>query len=131
MLSTLLTEMDGVVSAEGVLVVGATNRVDMLDDALLRPGRFDDVVEVGLPDEDARLQILRIHSAKLSLAPDVDLSDIARQSEGRSGADLKALCMEAGLAALREHYAGSGPCRSSDVSTAGSALRVSARHFAR
>ncbi|CDF35573.1 unnamed protein product [Chondrus crispus] len=103
-LTTLLTEMDGIVSASGVLVVGATNRLDLLDDALLRPGRFDDILQVGLPDESARLQILQIHCSKLPLADDVHLADIAKRAIGKSGADLMSVCKEASLAALREHY---------------------------
>lgn len=101
-LSTLLTEMDGIVRVEGVLVIGATNRVDLLDDALLRPGRFDDVVEVGLPDVEGRLEILRIHSARMPLGNDVDLHRIAKETAGMSGAELKGIVEQAGLRALRE-----------------------------
>lgn len=103
-LSTLLTEMDGIVSVDGVLVIGATNRVDLLDDALLRPGRFDEILKVPLPREAARLQILKIHSATLPLADDVDLEFLARETEGKSGAEVQSLCEEAGLAAIRERY---------------------------
>lgn len=103
-LSSLLTEMDGVVAAHGVLVVAATNRVDMLDDALLRPGRFDDILLVGLPDYETRLAILRLYCKSLVLAEDVDLIDLARQAHDWSGADLKSLCSEAGLAAIREYF---------------------------
>lgn len=126
-LSTLLTEMDGVVSASGVLVVGATNRVDLLDDALLRPGRFDDVLEVSTPDESARLQILKIHCSKLPLAEDVDLARIAMQAVGRSGADLMSICKEAGLAALREQY--SGESLLSPANASPQCVEIRARHF--
>ncbi|PXF39980.1 Spermatogenesis-associated protein 5-like protein 1 [Gracilariopsis chorda] len=108
-LSTLLTEMDGIVSAQGVLVIAATNRVDLLDDALLRPGRFDDILKVHLPDEHTRLGILRIHTRSLSLHPDIDLHLIARRTPRYSGADLKALCTEAALSALRELYGARNP----------------------
>lgn len=127
-LSTLLTEMDGVVSASGVLVVGATNRVDLLDDALLRPGRFDDILAVGIPDKAARLQILKIHSSKLPLAEDVDLAEIARQAVGRSGADLMSICTEAGLAALREQYSGISQGQTSNL-LSDCSVQISARHF--
>lgn len=127
-LTTLLTEMDGVVSASGVLVVGATNRIDLLDNALLRPGRFDDILAVGLPDEATRLQILKIHSSKLPLAEDVDLAEIASQTVGRSGADLMSICTEAGLAALREQYSGISQSQPSKLLSEGS-VQISARHF--
>jgi transitional endoplasmic reticulum ATPase len=76
-LSTLLNEMDGVEGAESVLVVGATNRPDMLDAALLRPGRFDRLVYVPPPDELARLEILKIHTKSMPLSQDVDLESVA------------------------------------------------------
>ena len=127
-LSTLLTEMDGIVSATGVLVVGATNRVDLLDDALLRPGRFDDILEVPMPDDEARLEILRIHTAKLSLGEDVNLEIIARQTAGKSGAEIASICTEAGLAALREIYVTNGVTQSPSSWNA-SHLSVTSRHF--
>lgn len=101
-LSTLLTEMDGVSSANGVLVVAATNRLDMLDDALLRPGRFDDVLHVGLPDVQTRADILDMYSQSMPLGDDVDIATLVEKSRGWSGADLKALCTEAALIAMRE-----------------------------
>ncbi|KAI0562580.1 AAA+ ATPase [Gracilaria domingensis] len=113
-LSTLLTEMDGIASAQGVLVIGASNRIDLLDDALLRPGRFDDILPVQLPDEHERLQILAIHTRTLSLHADVDLAQLAHRTNGHSGADLKAVCTEAGLGAMREAYLKRNKCRSMD-----------------
>lgn len=121
-LSTLLTEMDGVVEMEGVLVIGATNRMDLLDGALLRPGRFDDILEVGLPNEEARLEILKICSRGISASDDVDFEEIARKTSGRSGAELKGIVMEAGLRALRECYAQEGEYETE--------LKVRGRHFA-
>lgn len=103
-LSTLLTEMDGVSAANDVLVVAATNRVDILDEALLRPGRFDDVLYVGLPDTDTREDILVMYSDSMPLSNDVELGKIAEASQGWSGADLKALCTEAALVAMREFH---------------------------
>ncbi|KAL6050238.1 AAA family ATPase [Balamuthia mandrillaris] len=100
-LSTLLNEMDGVENATGVLVVAATNRPDMLDAALLRSGRIDQVIEVPLPDECSREAILKVHSRRLPLADEVDLLQLAQESEGFSGADLENVCREAALLALR------------------------------
>jgi len=96
----LLAEMDGFRPLEGVVVIGATNRVDILDPALLRPGRFDRHIEVPLPDERGRYQILRIHTRGMRLK-NVDLRKIAKETEGASGADLKALVVEAGMNAIR------------------------------
>jgi len=96
--------MDGIV-VDGevqVLVMAATNRVDMLDPALLRPGRFDRVVNVDLPDKEGRLAILQLHTRTKPLAPDVDLEAIARQAFGFSGAHLESLANEAAILALRE-----------------------------
>jgi len=101
--SQLLTEMDGIYRLENVVVIAATNRPDILDPALLRPGRFDKLIYVPPPDERSRLEILRIHTRNMPLAPDLDLEDIARRTEGYSGADLEALVREAALQALREN----------------------------
>lgn len=103
-LNELLVQLDGVKIDEAVqvLVMGATNRVDMLDPALMRPGRFDRIVQVDLPDKEARLSILTIQTAKKPLASDVDLVELARQSFGFSGAHLEALANEAAILALRE-----------------------------
>ena len=103
-LNQLLVEMDGMGSRADdvqVLVIGATNRMDLLDPALLRPGRFDRVVRVDLPDREARLQILRIHTRHRPLADDVDLEAVARETFGFSGAHLEAVVNEAAIAALR------------------------------
>ncbi|ORX62658.1 AAA-domain-containing protein [Hesseltinella vesiculosa] len=100
-LSTLLNEMDGVETAENVLVIGATNRPDMLDAALLRPGRFDRLIYVPPPDVDARLDILKIHSRKTPVSDEVDLRVIAMLTEYYTGADLQNICREAAMMALR------------------------------
>ena len=100
MVAQFLTEMDGISDLAGVVVVGATNRVDRLDPALLRPGRFDLVVEVPAPDRAARAAMLRLHSRKLPLAGDVDLETLADETEGCVGADIAGLCRLAALAAL-------------------------------
>ena len=100
-LAQLLTEMDGVESLVGVTVLAATNRPDMMDRALLRPGRLDRVVYVPLPDLETRQQVLRIHTSKMPVE-NVDLHDIADRTAGYSGAELAAVCNEAALAALEE-----------------------------
>src|SRR5207245_4329426 len=87
-LNQLLVEMDGFAQNQGIVVIAATNRPDILDPALLRPGRFDRQVTVGTPDVKGREQILRIHSKKVALDPTVDLRQIARGTPGFAGADL-------------------------------------------
>jgi transitional endoplasmic reticulum ATPase len=98
----LLSEMDGIEDLGGVLVLAATNRADVLDPALLRPGRFDRLIDVGHPDESDRLAILQVHRRGRPFSPDVDLSEIARHTDGFSGADLENLLREAALNAIRE-----------------------------
>jgi transitional endoplasmic reticulum ATPase len=100
--NTLLAEMDGLEELQGVVVVGATNRPTLLDPALLRPGRFDELVYVPVPDEAGRRKILGVQTARMPLADDVDLDALARRTERYSGADLENLIRKAGLTALRE-----------------------------
>lgn len=99
---TLLTEMDGLKALKNVVIIGATNRPDIIDSGLLRAGRFDRVIEIPLPDESARKHILEIHTKKMPLDK-VDLDEIARLTENYSGADLENICREAGMAAIREN----------------------------
>jgi len=101
-LMQLLAEMDGFEGRGDVGIVAATNRPDILDPALLRPGRFDRFIEVPIPNEDGRMEILKIHTRNMSLDEDVDVRLIASLSEGASGADLKAICTESGMFAIRE-----------------------------
>jgi cell division protease FtsH len=103
-LNQLLVEMDGFDERQEVIVLAATNRPDVLDPALLRPGRFDRQVMVPRPDREGREGILRIHTRKLRLAPDVDLTLLARSTTGFSGADLANLCNEAALGAARQNH---------------------------
>uniref|UniRef100_A0A7C2NE42 Proteasome-activating nucleotidase n=1 Tax=Archaeoglobus fulgidus TaxID=2234 RepID=A0A7C2NE42_ARCFL len=98
----LLSELDGFDPRGDVKVIGATNRIDILDPAILRPGRFDRIIEVPLPTFEGRMQIFRIHTRKMKLAEDVDFKELARVTEGASGADIKAICTEAGMFAIRE-----------------------------
>jgi len=100
-ISQLLTEMDGIESLVNVVIIGATNRPDIIDQAILRPGRFDRLIYVPAPDNATRLNILKIHTRNMPLARDVDLEQIAHQAAGYSGADLEAVSREAGLISLR------------------------------
>ncbi|MEB2836595.1 MAG: proteasome-activating nucleotidase [Desulfurococcales archaeon] len=99
----LLAEMDGFDPLGNVKVIAATNRLDLLDPALLRPGRFDRIIEIPLPDKRGRVEILRIHTRRMKLDGDVDLEMIAEITGGFSGADLKAVVVEAGYNALRRN----------------------------
>jgi transitional endoplasmic reticulum ATPase len=100
--NTLLAEMDGLEELQGVVVIGASNRPALIDPALLRPGRFDDLVYVSVPDREGRLHILKIHTGKMPLASDVNLEALADRTGGYTGADLEDLTRRAGLQALRE-----------------------------
>ena len=100
-LMQLLAEMDGFGNRGNVRIMAATNRIDMLDPALLRPGRFDRIIRIPLPDAGARLEILKIHTAKMSLGKDVDLAGLAELAEQTTGAELQAICREAGMMAVR------------------------------
>jgi transitional endoplasmic reticulum ATPase len=98
----LLSEMDGVESIDGVFVVGATNRLELIDEAMLRPGRFDYQIRIPLPDAESRQQIFMIHLKKGIIGEDVDMDDIVKKTEGFSGAEIAEACRLAGLRALRE-----------------------------
>lgn len=100
--ASLLTEMDGVDKASHVVIVAATNRPDSIDPALLRPGRLDRLVYVGPPNLSARRRILELRTARMATTPDVDLDEIARLTDGCSGAEVAAVCQEAGIRALSE-----------------------------
>jgi len=100
-LNQLLVEMDGFDAREGVILIAATNRPDVLDKALLRPGRFDRRVTLELPDVKGRLEILKVHARKIKIDPSVDLMDVARNTPGASGADLENILNEAALLAAR------------------------------
>jgi len=103
MVNTILSEMDGLEELRGVVVIGATNRPDLIDAALLRPGRFDEVVLVQPPDEKARLDILKVHVKNMALDDNINLETLAKRTEGYSGADIQALCRKAGVIALHEN----------------------------
>lgn len=101
-LMQLLAEMDGFDPRGDVKIIGATNRIDILDPAILRPGRFDRIIEIPLPSFEGRVQIFKIHARKMKLAEDVDFNELARLSEGASGADIRAIVTEAGMLAIKE-----------------------------
>ena len=101
-LMQLLAEMDGFNENDMIRIIGATNRVDILDPAILRPGRFDRLIEIPMPDRKGREEILRIHTKKMKLSKNVNIKELGRLTEGATGADLKAVCTEAGMFALRK-----------------------------
>jgi transitional endoplasmic reticulum ATPase len=101
-LNQILTEMDGMNAKKNVFIIGATNRPDQIDPALLRPGRLDQLIYIPLPDEPSRLSILQACLKKSPVAPDVDLSFFAKNTHGFSGADLTEICQRAAKLAIRE-----------------------------
>ncbi len=105
LLTQLLTEMDGIEGRAGVIVVAATNRSELIDPALMRPGRFDMVVELRYPNQEEREAIFAVHTRGRPIASDVSLEELARLTEGRSGADIEAICHRASMLALREWIA--------------------------
>ncbi|MCX9010619.1 MAG: CDC48 family AAA ATPase [Candidatus Methanoperedens sp.] len=98
----LLSELDGLEELRGVVVIGATNRPDIIDPALLRPGRFDEMILVPVPDAKTRLEVFRVHTRKMSLAADVNLDELVRLTDDFTGADIAAVCKKAGRFAMRE-----------------------------
>jgi proteasome regulatory subunit len=98
----LLSEMDGFEERGNIRIIAATNRFDMLDEAILRPGRFDRLIEVPKPEAPGRELIFRIHTREMNVADDIDFERLAAQTEGASGADIKAICTEAGMVAIRD-----------------------------
>ena len=101
-LMQFLAELDGFNPLGNVKIIGATNRPDILDEALLRPGRFDRIIEIPLPDSVARREIFKIHTRKMSIDPEVDFAALATRVEGATGADIKAIATEAGMFAIRD-----------------------------
>jgi transitional endoplasmic reticulum ATPase len=102
-ISQFLTELDGLEELKGVLVLAATNRKDLIDSAILRPGRFDFILDFPIPDEKARQEIFGIHVKGKPLASDVNLEVLAEKTEGLSGADIEVICREAAMLAIREY----------------------------
>ena len=126
MVSQLLTELDGLDSLEDVVVIATSNRPDLIDSALLRPGRLDRHVHVPVPDEEARRKIFEVHTGEKPLADDVDLDKLARRTEGYVGADIEAVCREASMAASREFIAS---VTREEVAESVGNVRVTMDHF--
>jgi transitional endoplasmic reticulum ATPase len=116
----LLTELDGIQPLRRVTIIAATNRPDLLDPALLRPGRFDKLIYVPPPDFKARLEIFKVHTRKMPLSEDVNMEELAKLADGYTGADIAAVCREATMIALRETYANTGSLQ---------VVKVSRKHF--
>ncbi len=102
-LMQLLAELDGFNPLGDVKIIGATNRPDILDEALLRPGRFDRIIEIPIPNVDARTEIFRIHTKNMNIDNTIDSHDLAQKTEGATGAEIKAMCTEAGMFAIRDN----------------------------
>jgi transitional endoplasmic reticulum ATPase len=117
-ISQMLTELDGLEDLRGVVVIGATNRPDIIDEALLRPGRFDRILEVRPPDKDARKQIFQIHTKKKPLESNVNIDKLVEMTDGMTGADIAAIVNAAAMTAIKEF-----------VRQNGSKLKISMRHF--
>ena len=122
--NTILAEMDGMEEMQSIVVIGATNRPALVDPALLRPGRLDELIYVGTPDEPGREHILKIHTAKMPLAADVDLAKIARETERFTGADLEDVVRRAGLIAIRTRGEDAADVRGEDFVEALKDLRA-------
>ncbi len=101
--NSFLTEMDGLSNLKNIVVIAATNRPDILDPALLRAGRFDNIIEIPLPDEKTREAIFKVHTQHMPVAKDVNFAELAKKTEGSSGADIENICREAGMEAIREN----------------------------
>lgn len=125
----MLAELDGIEELKGVFVLAATNRLDRVDPALLRPGRFDSLIELNAPDLEGRLAVLKVHARRMPLAADVNLEAIAKASEGLSGADLEAVCREAGFGAIRDAVAASEKVKGKNRGASVPPLQISMRHF--
>ncbi|MHB8546794.1 MAG: CDC48 family AAA ATPase [Nitrosotalea sp.] len=106
--SQILTELDGLEELHNVVVIGATNRLDIVDAALLRPGRFDIIIEVPLPDKKGRENIFKIHTKKKPLAADLDFKKLVEQTDGYSGAEIESICNRAAMSAVRQYVAKKG-----------------------
>jgi transitional endoplasmic reticulum ATPase len=126
-ISQLLTELDGLEILTNVVVIAATNRPDMIDPALLRPGRFDRILYVSPPDRDSRLQIVKIHTKRKPLAEDVNLEELADKTDGYTGADIASLASAAVMLALREHISKYPNSKEAEKNKAD--LKITMKHF--
>ncbi|MDR0791260.1 MAG: proteasome-activating nucleotidase [Methanomassiliicoccaceae archaeon] len=101
-LMQLLSELDGFTPTSNIKIIGATNRPDILDDALLRPGRFDRIIDIGIPDIDGRIEIFRIHTSYMNIDGHIDINILGVMTDGATGAEIKSICTEAGMLAIRD-----------------------------
>lgn len=122
MVSQMLTEMDGIEDLKGVTVLAATNRLDMIDPALLRPGRFDMLIEVPLPDEHELMEIFKVHSRQKPLGKGIDYNILIKQMPGFTGADVASICREAAMIAIQEYIDNKGELEKPD-------FKINQRHF--
>jgi transitional endoplasmic reticulum ATPase len=127
-ISQFLTEMDGIEELKGVVVLAATNRLDLVDPAILRSGRFDLIFELPAPDEQTRLEIFRIHTKDKPLSEEVDLKELAKQTDGRTGSDIDFIARKASMFAVRQYIEDGPP---SEKARADRQLKVSKQHFDR
>ncbi|MGB7558760.1 MAG: AAA family ATPase, partial [Nitrososphaeraceae archaeon] len=127
LISQLLTELDGLEILTNVVVIAATNRPDIIDPALLRPGRFDRLLYVPPPDKDSRLQIIKIHTKKKPLAGNISMDQLASETEGYTGADIASLSSAAVMLALREHVSRYDDPKQADSHV--QELKIHMRHF--
>jgi len=125
-ISQFLTEMDGIEELKGVVVLAATNRLDLVDPAILRSGRFDFLFELPLPDEKTREEIFKIHTKNKPLAEDVDLTKLAKEADGRTGSDIEFVCRKASMLAVREYIERNS---AENKATLEGELKVSRQHF--
>jgi transitional endoplasmic reticulum ATPase len=125
-ISQFLTEMDGIEELKGVVVLAATNRLDLVDPAILRSGRFDFLFELPSPDEKTREEIFKIHTKNKPLAKDVDLTKLAKESDGRTGSDIEFVCRKASMLAVREYIERNS---AQNKATLEGELKVSRQHF--
>jgi len=123
--SQFLTELDGIEELKGVVILGATNRLDLIDAALLRPGRFDFLLEVPKPDQKTRLEIFKIHTRGKPLAREVDLETLSKETEGLTGADIENICKKASMLAIREFIETRGNPSIEDYKK----LKITSGHF--
>jgi transitional endoplasmic reticulum ATPase len=124
-ISQFLTEMDGIEELKGVVVLAATNRLDMVDPAILRSGRFDILFELPKPDEKTREEIFKIHTRNKPLAKEINLKEFAKDTEGKVGADIEFICRKAAMLAIREYI----EAQSSKSKAQGLELKITKRHF--
>jgi ATP-dependent Zn protease len=126
-LNQLLVEMDGFAENTGIIILAATNRPDILDPALLRPGRLDRLLYIPPPDEKSRVEIFKIHTAGKPIGPDVDLEELAKRTKDYVGADIEAVCREASMTAIRDYI--NGAMSPEEAKAKAADIRITMKHF--